>query len=310
MTKESTHEIPGHQHLLCFGCGYTASRMAKRILSAGGRVSGTTRSDAGTAALEQLGITAWVFDGAKALPPEAFDGITDILCSIPPGEGGSDGVLDKHSDIMTTLPGLRWAALLSTTGVYGDAGGAWLKEDAALNPMNQRSARRVAAEQIWLNWGKQSGQQVQVFRLPGIYGPGRTPFSRLRAGQARLIHKPGHVFNRIHVDDIVDALLLGMQHPGRGPVFHLADNEPAPADEVLAHAAELIGLPPPPGVGFEDAGLSDMAQSFYAECKRISNTNAREQLGFAPRYPSYREGLRASLQEERMNGFDRSEASP
>lgn len=291
-------DFPADRHLFCFGCGYSARRLAARILAAGGRVSGTTRSADGAAALEAAGITPYRFDGQRALPGAAFDGVTDLLCSIPPGEGGDDGVLSLHGDTLAALPDLRWAALLSTTGVYGDTGGAWVDEDAPLRPMNERTARRVDAERIWLDWGEAHGVAVQVFRLPGIYGPGRSPFARLRAGQATRIHKPGQVFNRIHVDDIVDALLLGMRQPNAGPVFNLADDEPAPADEVLAWAAKLLGMAPPPTVPIEEADLSPMAQSFYAECKRISTARAKRGLGFKARYPSYREGLTACLEEE------------
>jgi nucleoside-diphosphate-sugar epimerase len=292
------------RHLFCFGCGYVARRLATRILDAGGQVSGTTRNAEGAADLQAQGIGPHRFEGESALPESAFDGVTDILCSIPPGPDGDDGVLSLHGDILAALPGLRWAALLSTTGVYGDTGGAWVDEGTPLNPMNERSERRVAAEKAWLAWADATGKPVQVFRLPGIYGPGRTPFGRLRTGQAQRIVKPGQVFNRIHVDDIVAALLLGMQHPDAGPVFNLADDEPAAADEVLAWAAELLDLPPPPAVPIEDAGLSPMAASFYAENKRVSNARAKAELGFRPRYPGYREGLAASLAEESARSKD------
>jgi nucleoside-diphosphate-sugar epimerase len=298
MIDTGKNGFPGERHLFCFGCGYVARRLGRRILAAGGRVSGTARSEDGAAALRERGITAHVFDSSAPVPASAFAGVTDLLCSIPPGAGGDDGVLSLHGDALAALPDLRWAALLSTTGVYGDTGGAWIDEDAPLRPMNERTERRVAAERDWLAWGEASGKPVQVYRLPGIYGPGRTPFARLRAGQARRILKPGQVFNRIHVDDIADALLLGMRQPHKGPVFHLADDEPAPADEVLAFAASLIGLPAPPSVPIEEAGLSPMGQSFYAECKRLSNARVKKELGFRPRYPSYREGLAASLAEE------------
>lgn len=286
------------RHLFCFGCGYTARRLAKRFMASGGTVSGTARSPEGVSELKSLSIDAHLFDGSAPLPASTFEGVTDLLCSIPPDEHGNDGVLSLHKDTLTALLDLRWAALLSTTGVYGDTGGEWVDEHAPLNPMNTRAARRVAAEKVWLAWGKEKQTPVQVFRLPGIYGPGRTPFARLRAGKAQRIYKPNHVFNRIHLDDIVSALLLGMQHPNRGPVFNLADNEPAPADDVLAYAAKLIGLPAPPRVPIDQAALSPMAQSFYAESKRVSTAFAREQLGFVPRFPSYREGLAASLEEE------------
>lgn len=298
MTAPDPAPFPAGRHLFCFGCGYTAMRLARRLLAAGARVSGTRRSEAGVAELAAAGIAAWRFDGSSALPATAFEGVTDVLCSIPPDEHGDDGVLSRHGDLLGALPALRWAGLLSTTGVYGDTGGEWIDENAPLRPKTPRNAARVAAEQRWLAWGAQRGKAVQVFRLPGIYGPQRSPFARLRAGTARRILKPGHVFNRIHVDDIAAALLLGMQHPGAGPVFHLADDEPAAASEVLAHAAGLLGVPVPPAIPLEEADLSPMARHFYDECKRLSNARAKAALGFAPRFPSFREGLAAILAEE------------
>lgn len=285
------------RHLLCFGCGYVAKRLAAKVLTRGGRVSGTTRSESGAAALASLGITGHVFDG-HPLPDNVFAGVTDVLCSIPPGPGGDDGVLSGHAAVLAGTPMLRWAALLSTTGVYGDTGGAWVDEDTPTHPMNERTKRRVEAEARWRDWGDRSGTPVQIFRLPGIYGPDRSAFARLRAGTAQRITKPGHVFNRIHVDDIVAALLLGMQKPDKGTLFNLADDEPSGADEVIAYAAGLLGQPEPPPVPFEEANLSPMGRQFYAESKRVSNERVKRVLGWVARFPTYREGLRATLAEE------------
>ncbi|MEE4175760.1 MAG: SDR family oxidoreductase [Xanthomonadales bacterium] len=286
-----------NRHLFCFGCGYVAQRLARVVQDAGGQVSGTSRTQAGADALGRLGIAGHVFDGAP-LPARLFDPVTDILCAIPPGPGGDDGVLTTHGDMLAGLPNLEWAGLLSTTGVYGDTGGAWVDEDSPLRPGNARAQRRAEAERRWLAWGAQSGSPVQIFRLSGIYGPRRSPFDRLREGSARRIIKPGQVFNRIHVDDIVAALWLGMQHPDAGPVFNLADDAPASADEVLVEAARLLNMTPPPAVPIEEAQLSSMAQAFYDDNKRVSNQRARQKLGLELRYPSYREGLRAILDEE------------
>lgn len=295
MSDTTTDPTHPDRHLFCFGCGYTARRLARRVIAASGRVSGTRRDQAGAEALAAEGITGHRFAGDAALPASAFDGVTEVLVSIPPGEGGEDGVLRWHGEVLGALPSLRWVGLLSTTGVYGDTGGNWVDEDAPLNPMNERSERRVAAERRWLDWGKASGTAVQVFRLPGIYGPGRSPLDRLRSGSAQRIVKAGQVFNRAHVDDIGTALLLGMDRPTAGPVFNVADDEPAPADEVLEFAATRAGLPAPPAVPFDEAELSPMARSFYAENKRVSNRRIRDELGFVPAYPSYREGLTAIL---------------
>jgi nucleoside-diphosphate-sugar epimerase len=298
MTAPETVNFPANRHLFCFGCGYTATRLALRLLAEGARVSGTSRSRAGVERLRALGIEARVFDGERPLPAAALDGVTDVLSSVPPAEGGEDGVLSLHGAALEALPKLRWVALLSTTGVYGDTGGAWIDEGAALRPTTRRGQWRVTCERRWLAWSEASGKAVQIFRLPGIYGPGRSPFARLRAGDAQRIVKPGQVFNRAHVDDIVSVLALGMQRPAAGPVFHLADDEPAPADEVLAHAATLLGLPPPPAVPIVQADLSPMALQFYSECKRLRNDRVKRELGLTLRYPTYREGLAASLAEE------------
>lgn len=292
--------FPAGRHLFCFGCGYVATRTARYLLAAGARVSGTTRSPEGARQLQAQGIIPWVFDGSAPVPADAFEGVTDVLCSIPPGEAGDDGVLSHHGELLAALPTLRWSGLLSTTGVYGDAAGAWLDESAPLRPGNESSRRRVACEALWRDWAGRHDRHLQVFRLPGIYGPTRSPFPRLRSGSARRIIKRDHVFNRVHVDDIVAGLLLGMQRPNVGPVFHLVDDEPAPADVVLEHAATLLGVPAPPAVAFEDADLPPAARRFYAQSRRLSNRLARQLLGFAPRYPSYREGLAATLAEEEV----------
>ena len=290
-------DISGTRHLFCFGCGYSAKRLAKAIIAEGGKVSGTSRSSDGMQALRVGGITPWFFDGTEAVPSEALAGVTDILISIPPGDEG-EGILTHHPDLAQQCGHLGWVGLLSTTGVYGDAGGAWIDETYPRSPLTQANRNRVHAEDMWLDFSVQSSVPVQVFRLPGIYGPHRSPFARLRTGKAQRILKLGQVFNRIHVDDIAAALRLGMDRPMAGPVFHLADGHPAPADEVLTHAAALIDLPAPPAIGFDDASLPPMARHFYAECKRLDISRARDHLGFDPVYPDYRAGLRAILSEE------------
>lgn len=290
-------DMGGPRHLFCFGGGYSAKRLAATILAEGGKVSGTSRSAQGMQALQAVGMTPWLFDGTAPVPPEALADITDILISIPPGQAG-DGILVHHPDLAQHCARLGWVGLLSTTGVYGDAKGAWIDETYPRTPLTQGNRNRVQAEDAWLNFAATSGVPVQVFRLPGIYGPQRSPFARLRAGKAQRILKPGQVFNRIHVDDIVAALRLGMARPTAGPVFHLADGSPAPADEVLTYAATLLELPAPPAISVDDPDLSPMARHFYAECKRLDISRARDQLGFDPIYPDHRAGLAAILQEE------------
>lgn len=289
------------RHLFCFGCGYSAGYLARRVLAQGGRVSGTATSPARARALSDSGITGHVFDGSAPLDAALFADVTDLLISIPPGsQGGAqgDGVLRHHRALLAGAGALKWVGLLSTTGVYGDTGGEWIDEGHPPAPLTQANRWRLAAEQEWLDFGAGNAVAVQVFRLPGIYGPGRSPFARLRAGNAKRIIKAGQVFNRIHVEDIATALEAGMARPGAGPVFHLADDLPAPADAVLAHAAALLGLPVPPAVPFEEAGLPPVAAHFYRECKRLRNTRMKQELGVTLRYPDYRAGLAATLLAE------------
>ncbi len=195
------------------------------------------------------------------------------------------------SETRLVAAGPRWVGYLSTTGVYGDRGGAWVDEADALAPVNERSRWRVAAEAAWAA----TGLPVMTFRLAGIYGPGRSALDRLREGRAQRVVKAGQVFSRIHVDDVATVLRTSMERPAPGRAYNVADDEPAPPQDVIAYAAELLGLPPPPEVAFEAAGLSAMARSFYGESKRVSNRRMREELGVAPAFPDYRAGLRAIL---------------
>ncbi len=198
-----------------------------------------------------------------------------------------------HAEALANLPSLEWVCYLSTTGVYGNHDGAWVDETTPTAPTAARSQRRVLAEQAWLDWGKQAGKPVQVFRLAGIYGPGRSALERVQAPGAQSILKPGHAMGRIHVDDIVQIVRAGIAHPNAGPIFNCADDEPAQTADVLAYAAELLGIPAPPAVPFEEADLSAMARSFYADNRRVANGRIKRELGVALAYPTYREGLRA-----------------
>ncbi len=286
-------------HLLCFGCGYVAQALAKRLLAEGWRVSGTTRSTEGTEALSELGITPLIFDGQRALDGarDCLADVTHIVHSVPPNAEG-DPVLMLHGDDLAQLPSLRWFAYLSTTGVYGDHGGDWVSEDSALNATSDRSLRRVKAEAAWQALRESHGLPLHVFRLAGIYGPGRNQLEALRNGRARRIAKPGYVFGRIHVEDICRALQASIAAPQPGAVYNLADNLPMEPEVVVAYAAELLAITPPPLVPFEEAGLSPMAESFYLDCRRVSNRRMREELGVTLAYPTYREGLRALAEEK------------
>ena len=276
--------------LLSFGHGYSARALVP--LLPGWRVIGTTRSEAKARALRAEGVEPRLFPGDDLRADIAT--ATHLLTSVAPDEEG-DPVLRAWGDAMAeAAPRLAWAGYLSTTGVYGDRGGGWVDEDAAPAPSTRRGAQRVAAEAAW---HAVPGLPLHVFRLAGIYGPGRGPFAKVRAGTARRIVKPGQVFSRIHVDDIARVLRASIDRPRPGTVYNVCDDDPAPPEDVIAHAARLLGLPPPPEVAFEDADLSPMARSFYAESKRVANDRIKDELGVRLRHPDYRSGLAALLAE-------------
>lgn len=284
------------QRLFCFGLGYTGLRLTRAALALGWQVAGTCRTAEKYGQLRRDGIAAHVFDGDAPMADAeaALAGTTVLLCSVPP-DTHSDPVIRLHRDKIGALDGtLRWIGLLSTSGVYGDCGGAWIDETRQPSPLTGDNRRRVEAEQAWLALGAERGIPTHVFRLPGIYGPeGRNAVDALLGGRARRIVKRGQVFNRIHVDDLVSTLLASMRQPAAGRVYNVSDDEPAPADAVIAYAAKLLGIEPPPEVPFEDAGLSPFARHFYSESRRLRNDRIKRELGVALRYRSYREGLDA-----------------
>jgi nucleoside-diphosphate-sugar epimerase len=283
------------RRLLCFGLGYSARVLARRLIGEGWEVRGTARDPASAAV--PPGCAMVRFDRDHPLPPSAFDGVTHVLLSVPPDAAG-DPVLDMHGDDIAALPRLVWLGYLSTTGVYGDRGGGWVDEESELRPSGERSRRRVMAETGWLDLWRRCGVPVHVFRLAAIYGPGRSPFDALRAGTAKRIDKPGQVFSRIHVADLAEVLAASMARPNPGAVYNVCDDEAAPSEAVVAYAAELLGMEPPPLVPFDAAGLSPMARSFYDDNKRVSNARIKRELGVVLHCPTYREGLAAILREE------------
>jgi len=284
--------------LFCFGLGYCALRLADAVLADGWTVAGTCREAAKRDDLRARGIEAHLFGGvAASLDRSAFAGTTHLLVSIPPGEAG-DPVLAAHGGDLAATGTLGWAGYLSTTGVYGDHGGGWVDENTPPRPGMARTRRRLAAERQWQDWGSAGAVPLHVFRLAGIYGPGRSVLDQLRAGTARRLAKPGHLFSRIHVDDIVAVLRASMARPNAGAVYNLCDDEPSSSADVVAYAAGLLGVEPPPEIPFGDAELSPMAQSFYAENRRVRNVRIKRDLGVALRYPDYRAGLKAVLVEE------------
>jgi nucleoside-diphosphate-sugar epimerase len=281
--------------LFCFGLGYSASALARRLAARGWTVGGTCRSEEKRAALAAQGIEAHLFDRGRPLadPEGALRGTTHLLSSVPP-DGAGDPVLDHHAGDIARLP-LAWAGYLSTTGVYGDTGGAWVDETAPLRPSGERGRRRLAAETAWLRLHQECGTPVHLFRLAGIYGPGRSALDAVRSGRAKRVDKPGQVFSRIHVEDIAGVLEASIARPDPGAAYNLCDDDPAPPSEVVAFAAALLGVEPPPLVPLAEAGLSPMARSFYDDVRRVSNRRIKAELGVVLRYPDYRTGLRALL---------------
>jgi len=284
--------------LFCFGLGYSALVLARRLKARGWSVAGTCRTADKAAALAAEQIAAHLFDRGHPLDPAALAGATHLLLSIPP-DADADPVLAHLPD----TPGLVWAGYLSTTGVYGDRGGAWVDEASELRPSGERGRRRVAAEAGWLRLWREQGLPVHIFRLAAIYGPGRSPFEALRQGTARRIDKPGQVFSRIHVEDLASVLEASMARPRPGAVYNVCDDLPTPPQEVVACAARLLGVPVPPLVPIADAGLSPMARSFYDDSKRVSNTLIKDELGVRLSYPDYRAGLAAILEAETHGAF-------
>ena len=270
--------------LLCLGLGYTARALTRRLAS-GWSIIGTTRDGDGTALR---------FARAHPLAASQFAGVTHILVSIPPDDSG-DPVLDTHGEDIAGLTSLRWLGYLSTTGVYGTRDGGWVDEAAELRPTGARGARRAAAEAGWLDLWRHCGIPAHIFRLAGIYGPGRSAFDALRAGAAKRIDSAGHVFSRIHVNDIAGVLLASIARPRPGGIYNVCDDGPAAPAEIVAYAARLLGIEPPPLVPLAEAELSPMALSFYADNKRVSNALIKRELGVVLSYPDYRSGLAAIL---------------
>ncbi|WP_126147164.1 SDR family oxidoreductase [Synechococcus elongatus] len=273
--------------VLILGGGYTGQRLAQLLAAQSIPVLATTRS--GQWLLDEPCVT---FDAGSTPPllpdPAALAGVTHVLSTIPPLGDGGDPVL---STLLPTLQylSLQWCGYLSTTGVYGDTQGAWVDEDSPLQSTNRRSQQRIAIEAQWLA----SGLPAHIFRLPGIYGPGRSSFDRLRRGDNQRLLKPGHVFCRIHVDDIAAALWASLQQPNPGRIYNVSDDFPCEPALLIEAAAQLMGVELPPPLPVDAVELSPMAASFWSECRRVRNDRLKQELGVQLRYPSYREGLAA-----------------
>jgi nucleoside-diphosphate-sugar epimerase len=284
--------MTGGQSLFCFGMGFSARHLARRLGAEGWRVTGTATTPEGVARIVAQGYAGLLFDGTApaAGVAAALGAASHVVVSAPPDAEG-DPVLRHHGDDLAAAQSIGWIGYLSTVGVYGDRKGAWVDELSPPMPVSERSRRRVAAEQAWTAFAERSGKRVQIFRLAGIYGPGRSAIDNLRAGRAQRIVKPGQRFNRIHVEDIATVLIAAMGASTPHAIFNVSDDEPAAQQDVVAYAAELLGREPPPAVAIDDAELSAMAQSFFNESKLVRNRRIKEALGVTLAYPTYREGL-------------------
>ncbi len=272
--------------LLSLGHGYSASALAARLIPLGWTVIGTCRDPSRAEGLRSAGVEPlmWPADLAPALARA-----THILASAAPDAAGDPFLQAAGDDLRAANP--AWVGYLSTTAVYGDHQGGWVDETTPVNPGSTRAHQRVLAESQWLD----TGLPVHIFRLAGIYGPGRGPFEKVRDGSARRIIKPGQVFSRIHVADIAETLIASIAQPNPGAIYNLCDDDPAPPEDVLSYAAHLLGLPEPPAVPYDQAEMTPMARSFYAESKRVRNDRIKTELGVRLNFPDYRAGLAGLL---------------
>lgn len=279
--------------LISFGHGYSARALAERLVPAGWTIYGTTRKDSKFKALKDEGITPVLWGDGDLSEP--FQQATHLLISAAPDADGDPVLREYGPEIKEIAPQLQWVGYLSTTGVYGDHQGGWVDEETALTPGTTRGKLRVAAEN---QWESVSSLPLHIFRLAGIYGPGRGPFEKVRRGTARRIIKENQIFSRIHVADIAQVLEASIRQPNPGRAYNVCDDVPVGPQDVITHAAELLNMPLPPEIPFEDADMTPMARSFYAESKRVDNRRIKEELGVTLRYPGYRDGLAAILREE------------
>ena len=280
--------------LFCFGYGFTARQIAVDFPN--WRVIGTSQSPAGDKS-ESLSRFEFRRDHPVENFAEIAKDVSHILLSIPPDEEG-DPVFDVMAGDILRLSKLKWVGYLSTTGVYGNLDGDWVDEESPYNPTGPRGRRRMQAEQAWRQIYETEGLPLHIFRLPGIYGPGRNQLVSLKKGKARRVVKEGQVFSRIHVADLAAILMASMEMPDPGAIYNVADDEPAPPQDVVTYAAELLGQTPPPLIDFDSAHLSPMARSFYSDSKRVRNAKIKSELGISLKYPTYREGLAALLPVE------------
>lgn len=289
------------KRLFVFGYGYTADYLGHALQTSNENwtVGGTTRDDDRRRELLARRVRARIFDAEHPIPDAstALSRFSHLLISTPPDDDG-DPVFNMHSDDIARAKNLKWVGYLSTTGVYGDRAGGTVTETSEVRPGSQRGSRRALAEEQWLSLYHRHGIPVHIFRLSGIYGPGRNALDSVRAGMARRIDKPGHKFNRIHVEDIVQVLLASFNNPNPGSIYNLADDIPAPSQEVIAYACQLLGMIPPAVIPIDEADLAPITMSFYKDNKHVLNDKIKQELGVTLKYPDYRAGLEGCLRAE------------
>lgn len=285
--------------LFCFGYGYTAAALSNVLRRYDWDISGTTTDPDKRAQMAADGIHAELFEPTRHLPDPfgSFRGVTHVLLSIPPTRSG-DPAFEAHAHDLLECGTIEWAGYLSTTAVYGNHDGGWIDESTPLAPTSQRGSQRERAEEQWQSLAMNEDFPLHIFRLAGIYGPGRSALDTVRSGTARRIDKPGHVFNRIHVDDIVQTLIASINQPKPGGIYNLADDYPSTSHEVISFACNLLGICPPPMIPYEQADVAPMVRSFYSDNKRVKNDRIKQELGVSLLYPDYRAGLQACLETD------------
>jgi len=282
--------------LLSFGHGYSAQALGRQLIPLGWLIIGTSRDPENLPTINTQGATAIHWPGADI--SDALASATHLLISVAPNADGDPVLNALRREITAIAPQLKWVGYLSTIGVYGNHDGAWVDEDTPLTPATKRGKLRVKAEAEWQALAADTNLPLHIFRLAGIYGPGRGPFAKVRKGTARRIVKPNQLFSRIHVEDIATVLAASIAKPNPGRIYNVCDNNPAPPQDVIAYAAELLNLPIPPAEDYDTAQMTDMARSFYAESKSVSNARIKSELGVKLQYPTYQAGLQALLKGE------------
>lgn len=297
-------DVMKQKKLFCFGYGYCCEYIGHALQQQGNwKILGTTRDPDKRRDLLRRGVKSYIFDYEHPLGDPYFilEGVTHLIISTPPDDDGDPSFL-MHADAIANCKTLEWVGYLSSTAVYGDRDGGFVDEDSEIRPTNKRGSRRALAEEQWFSLLQAAGVPLHIFRLSGIYGPGRSALDSVRAGVARRIYKEGHAFNRIHVEDIVQVVMASMKHLNPGAAYNLADDNPVASHEVIAYACELLGLDVPPLLDYNETDMAPIARSFYKDNKRVKNDKIKDELGITLKYPDYRQGLAGCLAVEQALG--------